>query len=151
MPKIVISDTSCLVVLDKIGELPLLQKIYEEVITTPEIESEFRRPLPDWIKIQSPKNSELRRELETKLDRGEASAIALGMEIRDCTIVLDDLKARKIAESLKLEYTGTLGILVKAKELRIIQSVKPLVEKLHQVGLRFSEAVERDILMQAGE
>ncbi|SRR5258706_2838883 len=151
MPKIVISDTSCLVVLDKINELELLQKIYSEVITTPEVKSEFRNPLPNWIKIQSPKNIALQDELESKVDKGEASAIALGVETSDCVVILDDLKARKVAESLRLNFTGTLGLLVKAKEVGIISAVRPLLIKLHSVGLRFSKEVEREILNQSGE
>ena len=62
MPKIVISDTSCLIVLDKINELNILKEIYSEVITTPEVKSEFRNSLPDWIKILSPKNTNLQHE-----------------------------------------------------------------------------------------
>lgn len=151
MHKVVISDTSCLIVLEKINELSLLQKIYEEVITTPEIVKEFKKPLPDWIKIASAKNQVIQKELEATLDLGEASAIALGLETPNCSVILDDLKARKIAASLKLEYTGTLGIIVKAKHLHIIPSVIPVIQKLHLAGLRFSEAVEKDILNQAGE
>lgn len=151
MVSVVISDTSCLIVLDKINELPLLQKIYQEVITTPEIVAEFKRPLPGWVKIKSAKNQTLQKELETKLDLSEASAIALGIETPNCSVVLDDLKARKIAETLKLDFTGTLGILVKAKHLNIIHSIKPILEKLRQVGLRFSKEVESEVLRQSNE
>ena len=151
MHKVVISDTSCLIVLEKIDRLNLLQEIYDEVVTTPEIAEEFKKSLPDWIKIVSAKNKVLQKELEKKLDLGEASAIALGLEIPDCSIIIDDLKARKIASSLKLEYTGTLGIIVKAKQLNILHSVKPIIQKLHEVGFRFSSEVEKDILNQAGE
>jgi len=151
MPNIVISDTSCLIVLEKINELTLLQKIYKEVLTTPEIANEFKKPLPGWIKITSPQSKSVQNELESRLDIGEASAIALGLETPDCTIVLDDLKARKIAESLKLNFTGILGIIVKAKQSNLISAVKPILQKLHQAGLRFSEEVEQDILKQAKE
>ncbi len=151
MPKVVISDTSCLIVLEKIDRLKLLQEIYDEVVTTPEIVEEFKKSLPDWIKIKSAKNKVLQKELEKKLDLGEASAIALGLEIPGCSIILDDLKARKIASSLKLEYTGTLGIIVKAKQLNILDSVKPIIQKLHEAGFRFSNEVEKDILSQAKE
>jgi predicted nucleic acid-binding protein len=52
MPKIVISDTSTLILLQKIDEFNLLRKVYSELITTPEIAEEFGEKLPDWIKIQ---------------------------------------------------------------------------------------------------
>jgi predicted nucleic acid-binding protein len=151
MPKTVIADTSCFIVLEKINELSLLNKIYREVITAPEIATEFKKPLPDRISIIETKNKLVQRELEAKIDVGEASAIALGLEIPNCSIILDDLKARKIAASLKLDFTGTLGVIVKAKQLNLIDSVKPIIRKLREAGLRFSEEIEKDILNQAKE
>lgn len=151
MHKVVISDTSCLIVLEKINELRLLPKVYQQILTTPEIAAEFGSTFPDWIEIVSAQNKILQHELEARIDLGEASAIALGLEIPECTVILDDLKARKIAESLKINFTGTLGVLVKAKQLGIIASVKPMIKRLHDVGLRFSPEVEEDILKQANE
>lgn len=55
--------------------------------------------------------------LQATLDPGEASAIALGSELQGLLIV-DDLKARKMASELQLDYTGTLGVLVEAKQKR---------------------------------
>ncbi len=151
MHKIVISDTSCLIILEKIDKIFLLKEIYSEVITTPEIQIEYGKELPEWIKILSAKNKSFQKELETKIDVGESSAIALGLETPDCTIILDDLKARKIAESLYVNFTGTLGILVKAKQLNLIPSVKPIIKNMQEVGLRFSSEVAEDIIKQAGE
>ena len=53
MRKIVISDTSTLIIFHKIGELKLLHQVYEQLITTPEVAAEFGEKLPRWIKIQS--------------------------------------------------------------------------------------------------
>jgi predicted nucleic acid-binding protein len=41
MPKAIISDTSCFIILTNIGELELLQKVYGQIVTTPEIVAEF--------------------------------------------------------------------------------------------------------------
>lgn len=76
MPKIVISDTSTLILFHKIGEINLLQKVYVELITTPEIAEEFGEKLPDWIKIQTVSDKKYQIFLETQVDHGEASAIA---------------------------------------------------------------------------
>lgn len=51
MHKAIISDTSCLILLEKIGELELLRKLFGVVITTEEVASEFGLPLPSWIEI----------------------------------------------------------------------------------------------------
>lgn len=53
MPKVVISDTSTLILFQKIDQLDLLKKVYTELITTPEIADEYAETLPDWVIIQS--------------------------------------------------------------------------------------------------
>jgi len=57
---IVISDTSSLIVLTKIGQLDLLPKLYSQIITSPEIVSEFGNPLPYWIQVIKVKNLDLK-------------------------------------------------------------------------------------------
>ena len=54
--KIIISDTSSLIALTNIGELELLEKVYEEVVITPEIAEEYGLETPDWIKIEQIKD-----------------------------------------------------------------------------------------------
>ena len=51
MPKAIISDTSCFIILTNIGELELLHKVYGQIITTPEIVAEFGETLPEWVEI----------------------------------------------------------------------------------------------------
>ena len=51
MLKTIISDTSCLIVLTKIDELDLLQKVYGQIVTTLDVASEYGEPLSDWISI----------------------------------------------------------------------------------------------------
>ena len=56
METVVISDTSCLIILDKVQQLALLKAAYSKVIVTPTVALEFGQPLPDWIAVQSPAN-----------------------------------------------------------------------------------------------
>lgn len=86
MPKIVISDTSTLILLHKINNLNLLQKVYSELITTPEIEEEFGEKLPHWIQIRQVSDKKYQKFLETQVDCGEASAIALATDYEGCFI-----------------------------------------------------------------
>src|ERR1700754_1446475 len=115
MPEVVIADTSCLIILSNINELDLLQRLYGGIITTPDIATEFAEALPNWIKIQSPADQQKQQILQLQIDKGEASAIALALEIPGSIIILDDLQARKLAEQLGIKITGTLGLIVKAK------------------------------------
>jgi len=146
MPDIIISDTSSLILFDKIGELELLNKVYDTIVTTPEIAGEFGDSLPVWIKIHSVKDIKYQEFLGTQVDWGEASAIALAIETEDALLLLDDLKARKLAGKLNLKYTGTLGVINKAKQMGIISKVKPLIEKLLETDFRISENIITEIL-----
>jgi predicted nucleic acid-binding protein len=148
---IVIADTSCFILLDKINELNLLQKVFKTVTTTKEIAHEFNKPLPTWVTIKAATNHRYAELLEIEIDKGEASAIALSLETDDSLLILDDQKARRLAEKLSLKYTGTLGVLLKARELGILPAVKPLLQKIQQTNFRFSEKVLIEILREANE
>jgi predicted nucleic acid-binding protein len=146
MPKIVISDTSTLILFHKIDEFTLLQKVYGELITTPDIAKEFGEDLPDWIKIQSVSDKKYQDFLETQVDFGEASAIALASEFDDVLLLLDDLKARKLATQLKFKITGTLGVINRAKQMSLIDKVKPLIDKLLLTDFRVADNIIEEIL-----
>jgi predicted nucleic acid-binding protein len=81
MRKIIIADASCLILLEKVGELNLLSRLSGEIVITPEISEEFNRPLPDWMEIKFPDNAKYQEILEVSLGKGEASALALAIEI----------------------------------------------------------------------
>lgn len=115
MRSVIISDTSCLIVLTKIGELDILQQVYGKVTVTPEIAYEFGGLLPEWVAIVSIKDKVKQQLLELQIDKGESSAIALAMETPDSLLILDDVKARKAAAQLGLIFTGTMGVIIKAK------------------------------------
>lgn len=147
----IISDTSCLILLSKIEELDLLNKFGEKVFITPVIQNEFGMKLPHWIQIREPKDLYYQKILEMDLDKGEASAIALSLEIDNSIIIIDDLRGRRIAERLNLRYSGTFGLILKAKQTGIIESVKPIIDKIKGTNFRFSEKLFKLILDQAGE
>lgn len=151
MPKTIISDTSCLIILTNIGELELLQKLYEKITTTIDIATEYGEPFPEWIEIENVTDKSKQQLLELQIDKGESSAIALALEIPGSTVILDDYKARKIANQLGLTYTGTIGIIVKAKLQGLIPSVKPIIAKIKQTNFRLSVEIELQALKQANE
>jgi predicted nucleic acid-binding protein len=151
MPRVIISDTSCLIVLSKIGQLDLLHKVYGTITTTTTIAQEFGEKLPDWVQVTAAKDHFKQTLLELQIDRGESSAIALALETPESTIILDDQKARKIAKLLGLTFTGTIGVIVKAKLNGVIPSIKPILESIKQTDFRISEELEAQALKQAGE
>ena len=149
--KIVIADTSCLIILSKINQIEILRALYSEVIITAEIKIEFEEELPSWMKVMNPKDKDFQKALELQIDPGEASAIALYRDIPNCLLVLDDLKARKVAQFFSINYTGTLGILAKARQKGIIPELKPILNKILQTNFRIAPRVLHELLIRFGE
>ena len=151
MPRIIISDTSCLIILKKIGELDLLHQLYRTVTITEDILLEYGEQLPDWFQVQQVKDRYKQQLLEMQIGKGEASAIALALETADNIVILDDWKARKLAERLGISVTGTLGVIIKAKNNGLIPSIKPYLDKIRETNFWISEELEQIALKEANE
>jgi predicted nucleic acid-binding protein len=139
MDKIIISDTSCLIALTKIDKLDLLKNLYQEIIITQDVNVEFGGLLPEWILISEVKNTQKQHELENRLDKGEASSIALALEIKNSTLIIDEIKGRKIAQSLNIDIIGTIGIILLAEKKELIKDVTGIILKLVNKGFRLSD------------
>ncbi len=152
MNKVIISDASCLIALDEIGQIEILKSVFSKMVTTQEVSAEFGKELPTWISVKTLQNSAKRNELELVLDAGEASAIALALENpKQSILIVDEKKGRKIAMHHNLEIIGTLGVLLLAKQNGVIPSVKNLVAELTRKKFRFTQAVVNQILEEANE
>lgn len=139
MPGIIVSDTSCLILLDKIGRIGLLQSLFKKITITDIVAKEFGKELPDFFTKENPKEKNYQRILESFLDPGEASAFALAIENSDSLIIIDDLKARREAKQLKLNYTGTIGVLIVAIEKGYIVNVQELINDIRKTNFRITE------------
>ena len=73
------------------------------------------------------------------LHEGEQEAIILAKKLA-CWVVLDDLKARKVAEREGLKVIGTAGLLRVMKELGLIkEDPESLFRKLKRYGFRMKK------------
>lgn len=138
MPEAIITDASALIALEKIDSLDILCKIYSEIILPEAVINEFGMPTIDCYKTKKV-NSPLVKLLvsELNLGKGEAEVIALSSETGIKTII-DDLKARQIAEKMGLTVTGTIGILIKAEKAGFINSAYDRVKELKEKGFYVS-------------
>jgi hypothetical protein len=141
MPKVIISDTSCLISLSNIGRLDILHDVFGEVFITEVVVQEFGYPLPTWFKIMSVDNMAKMNLLEKQLDKGEASVIALALEYPDCLLIIDEIKGRKIAKSNNLEIIGTIGVLILAEKRGIVDNPVEISAELIQNGFRLSSKI----------
>ncbi len=67
---------------------------------------EFGGLLPEWILIKEAANKQKQSELEEQLDRDEASSIALALELENATLIIDETKGRKIAQSYDINMSS---------------------------------------------
>lgn len=146
MSRIFVADASPLIVLENIGELHLLEKLFGEIFITGEVESEFGRDLPEWIKVLEVREKTTQTVLNLSLGIGEASAIALCLENANSLLIIDEKKGRRIAKELGLQITGTLGVIVRAKEKRLLDSIETVLEKLENAKFRISPRLKTAIL-----
>ena len=111
--------------------------------------------LPDlstlgWVTVRRPV-SEVAVPLVTNLGAGEAEALMLALELREAVVVLDDALARRVAETLGLNVTGTLGLLLDAKRAGLITAVGPLLDQLEALRFRLAPHTRTAVLKLAGE
>jgi uncharacterized protein len=151
MSKVVVSDTSCFIAFDRIDQLEILHRVFDTVITTLSVQEEFGKMLPHWVTIGEATNRVQLLELENILDKGEASAIALALEIPNSIIIIDEKKGRKHAKSLNLQVIGSLKVLLIAKHKGVIKSIHPLIKDLENQNFRFSKALIDQALVEANE
>ncbi len=144
------TNSTCLVGLERIGRLDILPQVFPVIFTPPAVQMEVGITA-DWLTVQAVQDSTAIAVLRTQVDIGEAEAIALALELEEVVIILDDRKARRLAEQLGLRVTGTIGMLLRAKHQGVVTEVKPLVMALEQVGFRLTEALIKGVLRLAGE
>lgn len=157
----VLSNTSPLQYLYQLDLLDLLPTLYGEVLVpsavVKEIEAGRSRgvPLPvieslSWLRIEKVANTAL-LPLLPDLGAGEREVLALALERSDPLVILDDSFARRFARRLGLSLTGTLGLLLKAKENGRIDLVEPLLDRLEELRFRLDHRTRAHVLSVAGE
>jgi predicted nucleic acid-binding protein len=157
----VICDVSPIQYLHQAGLLELLRLRYGAVTIPTAVADELREgtlrgvDLPafeglDWIRIRQPAGR-LLLPIVADLGAGEREVLALGTETLDSLVVLDDALARQYARMLKLQLTGTLGVLLKAKEAGLLPALAPVLERLQHLRFRIDPETRQAVLRLAGE
>lgn len=159
---IIVSNTTPISELAKVGQLNLLKEIFGTLIIPQEVYQEVTTgnhpaaiivPAVDWIEVRSIRSPQKVSDLQTdtNLDLGECAAIVLAEELKANQILIDDLAARIIAESRKLAVIGTIGILLLAKDRGIIPDIKPILDQLISSGKWISMRLYQEAINEAQE
>lgn len=159
---VIVSDTTPLSNLLQINRLSLLREIYNEVLIPPAVFDELSAlpakgisilPIIDanWIKVSIPHDQVIVQGLAKELDIGEAEAIALAIEKSAALLLIDEKQGRLIAEKHQLSIIGTLGVLLKAKQMGLIGKVKPELDNLMAINFWIGQNLYDRILNLSNE
>jgi predicted nucleic acid-binding protein len=156
----IVSNTTPIISLLGIGQLDLLKQIYGHCwipeTVYQEVEAGRNKAYyadlskKDWISIESVK-SIITNDIIHALDAGEAAAIMLALEQNADLLVIDERKGRGCARALNIPITGTLGVLLVAKERGLIDKIQPLVANLLTNSAWINPALVNNVLTLAGE
>ena len=153
---IVVSDTTPVISLMKVGQLELLQKLFGVVyipkavyreLTENEVFSEEVKMVQEceFIYVEEVSNGKSVNILRnfTGLDAGESEAIILADEKQSDVLLMDEHKGRQVAKKMGITITGTIGILTQAFDEGMLmlmrEDVERCIEWLKESGIRISE------------
>ena len=160
-PRLVVVNTTPIIALSLIDQFDLLQKLYGRVSIPAAVQAEIlaagtsgvgvrelrKSAWVDVVSLQDPSRADLLADLE----RGEAEVIALAQEQSAGLVIIDERLARRHAKRLGMPLTGTLGVLLRAKQLGLVGAIEPLIDQLRQSGIRLGDDLIAEVLRLAGE
>jgi predicted nucleic acid-binding protein len=155
---IVVPDAGPLIYLAGAGQLELLRRLYVKVVVPRVVYEEVTiagRGLTgsaevataSWIQVV---DRESDPALTARLDRGEAAAIPLALEL-GAVLLVDDGAARQVATEFGLSVIGSLGVLLAAKRSGHIDELAPVLDRMVALGMFVSPTLRARVLMLAGE
>ena len=151
MRKVVVNTTP-LIALSHVGQLEVLKKLYRELSV--KVDSVCKKAVDsslDWIQIGSIQNQMAKSMYKTQLHDGEVEVMILSKEIGADVVIIDDANAKKHAKYLELPVTGTLGVLIRAKQMGYIDELKPILQGMTDNGIYISRNLIELCLKQVGE
>jgi predicted nucleic acid-binding protein len=153
----IISDSTPLIYLAKIGKLPLLKEFFGEVLIAEEVKREVvdrgkDHGSPDafvvenalnegWIKVERAKRMEGLEEFG--IHEGEAETISLAVHLNEKRVLVDQTHARLAAKALGIRPVGTVYVLLRALRRGFIdrRGYLKALEDLVRAGFRMSDEV----------
>ena len=153
---ILIADSSVIIAFQAVDRLNVLRSLFGEIFIPDAVYKEVfaveKKKAPAFIKVVKLKNREVFNTLFLQLGAGESEVIALALEKKTDKVAIDDKLARRTAEKLGLKIIGTVGILLLAKEKKLVPTVKSVLDALKKkISFRLSDAVVEKTLKAAGE
>ncbi len=151
--KVVVNATP-LIALSLIGQLDLLRRLFDEVLTAPAVYHEVVTQGGDqpgaaalaaahWVQVQAPMSVPTIEPLLLGLDLGELQVLLLAREVNPDWVLIDERLGRRTAQAMHLPVKGTMGLLLAAFHAGFLTRMAALeaLQRLLDAGIRLSPAV----------
>jgi len=161
LPKLVVADAGPLIAFARLNQLDLLAQLFASVLVTDEVlkECTYRSDFAESVTITNAVGRLVLQRcaspsshfyLSLHVDTGEASAIAAAVEL-GCAVLMDNKAGRRMAKNFGVATIGTVGVLVLAKQKKLLAAVKPCLDQLTQSGYFLGDSLIANALVAAGE
>ncbi|MDM8528162.1 DUF3368 domain-containing protein [Anaerolineales bacterium HSG24] len=155
---IVIADSGAIFSLAIIDKLDILNLLFDDIRIPIAVWKEITLDkttdhYPRIYKFFNDKTQQIKgfNNLSFSMDYGESECIILYKELGADFLLIDDRKARKIAENFGINCIGTVGVLSVARDKKIITKLKPLFETLLENKRFYSIELLNTILARHNE
>lgn len=154
---ILIADSSALVALAIVDKLEILDKLFGQVLIPlavyDEITIENREESKKLLNYSKDRVKDISSKINFNitLGKGESESIILYKEENADFLLCDDKKAKKFAQSFGMNVVGSLGILLKAKDKRLIGEIRPLITILKSSKVFIDDKIYHIVLEMAVE
>ncbi len=161
MRKVIVNSTP-LIALCHVNRLDVLKELYGEVTIPQAVYDEIsvkensvcKKTVDEaleWIHVQKIQNIMAKAMFKSQLHDGEVEVMILAKEQDADIVIIDDQNAKKYAKYLGLPVTGTLGILIRAKQEGYIAELKPILDVMVQNGIYIKTGLIEHCLELVGE
>ncbi|MBI9037248.1 MAG: DUF3368 domain-containing protein [Bacteroidales bacterium] len=159
--RIVINTGPIISIVAATGSLDVLNKLYKDVYVPNEVNREISGSLIKTFALKEfNEASFLRKEktpvdistiLKNTLDIGEASVIQLALNKKIQTVCIDEKVGRRVARLNNLSLIGSTSILIKAKNLGYLKSMKNAISEMKNKGIYLSDNIINFALKHTNE
>jgi predicted nucleic acid-binding protein len=157
---IVFSDTTPILALSSIDQLDLLPTLFNEIHVVREVVAECaiggKIIVPDltqldWVNVVESENEKWQNPFLNALDKGEKHTLNMAIHKNADHVIIDEKIARNVAEYMGLSVTGTLGVLLKAKQQGKIASFSKYALAMQEQGIYYNTALLKRLALNIGE
>lgn len=156
---IVFSNTTPIIALSSVQLLDLLPRLFQRIHIVREVIDECavggKICLPDLYRLPWIEAVEstliIHQSVLLELDKGEKHTLDMARKFNADWVLIDEKIGRNMAEYLGLKIVGTLGVLLKARQLGMIGSFRNIVAEMQKQGIRYHPALVETLAQSIGD